>query len=225
MTIDVSPQAAAVDRTAALLAKDPQIQRAAPKPDVVTAARVPGLRLAEVLATFVDGYGDRPAIGSRARSVVTDPGTGRRVALLRPEFDTTSYRELWSDVTAVANAWSQASDAPVRAGDFVATIGFASGDYLTVDLVCGYLGLVAVPLQHNAPVSRLQPILAETEPVVLAVSAAYLDLAVESVLGSPSLRRLVVFDYSADVDDDRDRLAGRHGSARRRGHGRRRGDA
>lgn len=206
MTIDVSPQAAALDRTAALLAKDAQIQRAAPKPDVVTAARAPGLRLSEVLATFVDGYGDRPAIGSRARSVVTDPGTGRRVALLRPEFDTTSYRDLWSDVTAVANAWSQASDAPVQAGDFVATIGFASGDYLTVDLVCGYLGLVAVPLQHNAPVSRLQPILAETEPVVLAVSAAYLDLAVEAALGSSSLRRLVVFDYSADVDDDRDRL-------------------
>ena len=42
MTIDVSPQAAALDRTAALLAKDPQIQRATPKPDVVTAARTPG---------------------------------------------------------------------------------------------------------------------------------------------------------------------------------------
>ena len=65
MTIDISPQAAALDRTAALLANDPQIQRAAPKPDVVTAARAPGLRLSEVLATFVDAYGDRPAIGSR----------------------------------------------------------------------------------------------------------------------------------------------------------------
>ena len=114
--------------------------------------------------------------------------------------------ELWSDVAAVASAWSQAADAPVRAGDFVATIGFASGDYLTVDLVCGYLGLVAVPLQHNAPVSRLQPILAETEPAVLAVSAAYLDLAVESVLGSRVAAATGRVRLRADVDDDRERL-------------------
>ncbi|MEU0498493.1 carboxylic acid reductase [Mycobacterium sp. NPDC006124] len=207
MTTDVSPPTTARDRTAELLAADPQIHAATPRPDVVTAAREPSLRLPEVLATLVDGYGDRPAIGSRGRSVVTDPDTGRRVATLRPEFDTTTYRELWSDVTAVASAWSQDSRSPVRPGDFVATIGFASGDYLTVDLVCGYLGLVAVPLQHNAPASRLQPILAEADPVVLAVSAAYLELAVESAVGSTSLRRLVVFDFSTDVDDDRDRLA------------------
>lgn len=214
MTIDVPIRATAPDgidraarRSADLFAKDPQIQAAAPIPEVMTSAREPSLRLSQVLATFVDGYGDRPALGSRARAVVKDVATGRTTAQLLPEFDTTSYRELWSDVAAVASAWSQAAEAPVRAGDFVATIGFASGDYLTVDLVCGYLGLVAVPLQHNAPVSRLQPILAETEPAVLAVSAAYLDLAVESVRGSRSLRRLVVFDFAADVDEDRERLA------------------
>ena len=50
---------------------------------------------------------------------------------------------------------------PSTAGDVVATIGFASPDYLVVDLVCAYLGLVAVPLQHNAPASRLRPIIAE----------------------------------------------------------------
>ena len=54
---------------------------------------------------------------------------------------------------------------------------------------------MSVPLQHNAPVSQLRPIIAEIEPRVLAVGAAYLDLAVESALDSASLRRLVVFDY------------------------------
>ncbi|MCV7419539.1 carboxylic acid reductase [Mycobacterium yunnanensis] len=206
MTVDSTPRTVTDDRTAALVDGDPQIAAAVPLPDVVAAAREPGLRLPEVLVTLVEGYGDRPAIGSRARSVVTDPDTGHRSTVLRPEFETITYRELWSDVTAVASAWTQADQAPVRPGDFVATIGFASGDYLTVDLVCGYLGLVAIPLQHNAPASRLQPILAEADPVVLAVSAAYLDLAVESALGSASLRRLVVFDYSADADGDRDRL-------------------
>ena len=80
-------------------------------------------------------------------------------------------------------------------GDFVATIGFASPDYLTVDLACSYLGLVSVPLQHNAPVSQLRPIIAETEPKVIAVGAEYLDLAIEAALESTSLRRLLVFDY------------------------------
>jgi fatty acid CoA ligase FadD9 len=214
---DVSTQAPTLDgsggdlgraarRAANLLANDVQIRAAAPRPEVMEAARVPSLRLTEVLATFVEGYGDRPALGSRARTVVRDDANGRTSSELLPRFDTVSYRELWSDVVAVAGAWSQASDAPVRPGDFVATVGFASADYLTVDLVCAYLGLVAVPLQHNAPVSRLQPILAETQPAVLAVSAAYLDLAVESALGSDSLRRLVVFDYTPEIDADRERL-------------------
>lgn len=39
------------------------------------------------------------------------------------------------------------------------------------------------------------------EPRVLAVSAAYLGLAVEAALDSPSLRHLVVFDYQPGVDD------------------------
>ena len=125
MTIDVSTQTATLDgpeRIAELLALDPQLQAAAPRPEVMAAARVPSLRLAEVLATFVDGYGDHPALGSRVRAVAKDASTGRDSVRLLPEFETTSYRELWSDVTAVASAWSQAADAPVRPGDFVATI-------------------------------------------------------------------------------------------------------
>jgi fatty acid CoA ligase FadD9 len=70
-------------------------------------------------------------------------------------------------------------------------------------LTCAYLGLVSVPLQHNAPVSALRPIIAETQPKVLAVGAQYLDLAVESAIESTSLRHLVVFDFDPAVDDQR----------------------
>ncbi|MBJ7384737.1 MAG: thioester reductase domain-containing protein, partial [Mycolicibacterium sp.] len=104
----------------------------------------------------------------------------------------------WSDVQAVAGAWHHDQRDPIRPGDFVAAIGFSSADYLTIDLVCGYLGLVSIPLQHNATPSRLTPILDETRPRVLAVGAAYLDLAVESVLGENELSRMVVMDYRAD---------------------------
>ena len=51
---------------------------------------------------------------------------------------------------AVAAVWSS-DEVPVGAGDVVASIGFASADYLRVDLAFAYLGLVSVPLQHNFP--------------------------------------------------------------------------
>ncbi len=174
---------------------DPQVRASLPRQDVIDAARRPELRLSQVLQTLVEGYQDRPALGSRSTTTAADEVTGRRTTHLLPAFDTMSYGELWSRVRAVAGAWHHDPQAPIVAGDFVATIGFASADYLTLDLVCGYLGLVAVPLQHNTSAARLAPILEETTPRVLAVSAAYLDLAVEVAVDRPWLSRLVVFDY------------------------------
>ena len=85
---------------------------------------------------------------------MTDTTTGRTSVRLLPRFDTITYREVWDRVGAIATALHDDSSAPVRAGDFIATIGFSSPDYLTVDLASDYLGLVSVPLQHNAPVSN-----------------------------------------------------------------------
>ncbi|MUM30521.1 carboxylic acid reductase [Mycolicibacterium sp. CBMA 361] len=194
------------ERLATLYATDPDLQAARPSPAVLEAASRPGTRLAEVLRIFIESYADRPALGTRATSVVRDPKTGQREQRLLPSVDTTTYRQLWRNVTAIAADWSADAD-PVQPGDFVAIIGFASAEYLTVDLVTNYMGLVSVPLQHNSPVSRLLPIFAETEPRVLAVSADYLDLAVEGALNTPSVRRLTVFDYHDEVDSQREALA------------------
>jgi fatty acid CoA ligase FadD9 len=190
-------------RVAELFDNDPQFRAGAPLPEVIEAACTPGLRLTEVFETIVEGYADRPALGQRARELVTDAG-GRTSVQLQPRFETISYREVWDRVRAIASAWSHDPDNPVSAGDVVATVGFSSADYLVVDLVCAYLGLVTVPLQHNAPVSRLRPIIEECEPKVVAVSAEYLDLAVESVLTSASLRQLMVFDYQPAADEQRE---------------------
>jgi fatty acid CoA ligase FadD9 len=173
---------------------------------VIDAARRPGLRLAPILQTLVEGYADRPALGQRARELVLDPATGRTTTRLLPSFETISYGDMWTRVRAVSTAWRHDETSPVNPGDFVATVGFAGPDYLTVDLVCAYLGLVSVPLQHSAPVSVLKPIIDEIEPRVLAAGAAYLDLAVESALQSASLRHLVVFDYQPQVDEHRENL-------------------
>lgn len=186
-----TPTATAVDA-------DPQLQAAVPRPDVLGAARRPGLRLSQVLQTLAQGYSDRPALGTRDRETVRDEAAGSSATRLLPAFTTVSYGELWSDVRAVAGAWHHDHRDPIRPGDFVAAIGFSSADYLTIDLVCGYLGLVSIPLQHNATSSRLAPILDETRPRVLATGAAYLDLAVESALGVRELSRMVVMDYRAD---------------------------
>ncbi|OBJ62526.1 carboxylic acid reductase [Mycobacterium sp. 1423905.2] len=198
-----TPLAARIER---LFAEDEQFRRAKPDAGTRATARQPERRLSEVLETLVAGYGDRPALGWRARSVTTDPETGRTITTLLPRFDTIKYQDLWDNVRAIAAAWRNDPVNPTVAGDFVATVGFASAEYLTVDLVCGYLGLVAVPLQHNTTASRLQPILAEVEPQTLAAGAGYLDLAVEAALGSTSLRRLVVFDYQPEVDDHRESM-------------------
>ncbi|KPC86999.1 hypothetical protein ADL35_09310, partial [Streptomyces sp. NRRL WC-3753] len=37
----------------------------------------PGLPLADLVATVMEGYADRPALGERATEPVTDPDTGR----------------------------------------------------------------------------------------------------------------------------------------------------
>ena len=68
------------------------------------------------------------------------------------------------------------------------------------------MGAVSVPLQTSAPITQLRPIVAETEPVVFAAGADYLDDAVELVLIGHSPARLVVFDYHPEADDQREAL-------------------
>jgi fatty acid CoA ligase FadD9 len=203
---DITPREQVAQRISQLFADDEQFRNAKPDLLVRAATRQPGLRLPQIVEMFVEAYADRPALGWRARSLTTDPATGRTTTQLLPEFDTITYRDLWDNVRAVAAAWRNDEANPVAPGDFVATLGFSSPEYLTIDLVAGYLGLVAVPLQHNAAASRLQPIVAEVEPHVLATGAEYLDLAVEAALGATSLRRLLVFDYRPEVDDQRENL-------------------
>src|ERR1700749_3753234 len=89
-------------RIAQLYASDPQFRAAEPIPEVIDAARRPGLRLPKVIETLVEGYADRPALGQRARELVLDPATGRTTTRLLPSFETISYGDLWATVCAVA---------------------------------------------------------------------------------------------------------------------------
>jgi len=194
---------ARLERRIANLYNDDE-QFAAAKPDnaVSEAAGQPELRLPDVVRTIMEGYADRPALGQRAVAYVTD--AGRTTAKLTPRFDTVTYGELWARVQAFAAALQ---GQPVDAGDRIAILGFTSVDYTVVDVATTQLGAVSVPLQTSAPHAQLQPIVAETEPVVVASSVDYLDDAVELILAAAQEpARLIVFDFQPQVDDQREAL-------------------
>ncbi|MCU1686964.1 MAG: hypothetical protein JWQ81_7703 [Amycolatopsis sp.] len=191
---------------AELYARDQQARDARPLESVSAAIRRPGLPLTELVATVMTAYADRPALGERAKELTTDPETGRTVLRLLPRFDTISYGELWERVGAITADWYHDARNPLRDGKFVAILGFSSTDYATIDLACVRIGAVSVPLQAGATVSHLRPIIAETAPRVFATSVENLETAVELVADSESVRRLTVFDYHPEVDDQRERF-------------------
>lgn len=190
-------------RITALAAADPQFAAARPDPTVAEAAAAVD-RLPQIIQTVLDGYADRPALGSRAVRYDTDPASGRTVATLLPRFDTITYRELSDRVRNLGAAWAAES---VRPGDRVAVLGFTSVDYTVIDIAVAMVGAVAVPLQTSAAATVLTPIVAETEPSVLAAGIDSLPDAVTLVQAGPAPARLVVFDYHPQVDGHRDAVA------------------
>lgn len=193
-------------RLAKLLADDPQLRDSAPLESIVAAKRQPGLRIAQVVQIVMEGYADRPALGQRARELVTDPASGRRTLRLLPRFDTITYGELWARSRAIASAWHHDGQHPFKTGDFICILGFASPDYAKLLLASIHLGGVNVPLQTSAPLTQHADIIAETQPRILASGIDYLDAAVDAVLSGTVPQRLVVFDYDARDDDQREML-------------------
>ncbi|WP_040734593.1 AMP-binding protein, partial [Nocardia tenerifensis] len=200
MSIDSREQRLA-RRIADLHADDPQFAAAVPSAAVTAALERPELRLPRIVRTVLEGYADRPALGQRAVRFGRDSKTGRVVPELLPSFETLSYRELAERVDATASAF--VADG-VRPGDRVCVLGFTSVDYTIIDMALIQVGAVAVPLQTSAPVAQLSPIVAETEPRVIASSADYLADAVDLARTAPAAERLVVFDYFPQADEQRE---------------------
>jgi fatty acid CoA ligase FadD9 len=186
-----------------LSANDPQFAAAMPSPAVATALEQPGLRLPQIIQTVLEGYADRPALAQRAVEFVKDPKTGRTSVELLPRFETTTYRELGDRASALARALTNDS---VQAGDRICVLGFTSVDFTTIDVALAQICAVAVPLQTSAAITQLLPIVAETQPSVIAASVNQLPDAVELILSGHAPARLMVFDYHPEVDDQREAL-------------------
>ncbi|OBB93993.1 carboxylic acid reductase [Mycobacterium sp. 852002-40037_SCH5390672] len=206
------------ERVEQLYANDPQFRAAASMPEVTDAAHRSGLRLSEVVDTYLSGYADRPALGQRACEVVRDPASGRAATTLLSGFETITYRELGGRVAALAAAWQSDLPGGFNPGDFVSVLGFTSIDYVVHYLACIRLGAVFVPLQTSSTAAQLAPIVAETAPRILAVSVESLGTAVDLVVDAPWVERLVVFDYSTEDDEQRGHYDQAHERLRDAGH-------
>ncbi|MFQ6397515.1 carboxylic acid reductase [Nocardia sp. KC 131] len=191
-------------RIVELYAADREIRDAKPLESVTEAIRQPGMRLTQIVDAVMTAYADRPALGQRAVETTVDLASGRCSLRLLPTFDIISYRELWTRVAAVASAWHHDGEQPLRTGDFVAILGFTSLDYTTIDLACVHLGAVVVPLQASASVVQLTAIIEETAPRIVAATPEHLAAAVDCILAGMPPRRLIVFDYHHEDDDQRD---------------------
>jgi len=187
-----------------LIASDAQFRAALPLAPVNAAKLRPGLGLAQVVATCMEAYAGRPALGQRASLLVTDPATGRTTRQLLKDFETVSYREVWSRARALANVWHHDEARSLRANDRLCIIAFAGLDFSTVDLAAIHNGAVVVPLQTNGPLPQLLDLIKEVEPRWLAASSEYLGIAVELVLAGHRPVGVLVFDYHPEVDHERE---------------------
>ncbi|MDR3662590.1 MAG: AMP-binding protein, partial [Mycobacterium sp.] len=204
-----------MQRIADLYATDPQFAAARPDDAVSAAVDDPGMRLPEMVRTVMEAYADRPALGQRAVEYVTDDA-GHTTAQLLPHYETTTYGQAWQQIQALDNALLTGAENEVPGGgqpivspgDRVAMLGFTSVEYTIIDTALARAGVVAVPLQTSAPAEQLRPILDETEPVALFADVNFLDDAVELALGrvtsGAAPKRVVVFEYRAQVDDERE---------------------
>src|SRR5262249_50233863 len=114
-----TPEKVKARRIEKLRAEDPQFRDSFPLEAVVAAKRQPGLRLAQVVQIVMEGYADRPALGLRARELVSETRSGRKSLRLLPRFETITYRELWARARALASAWHHDRQHPLKAGDFI----------------------------------------------------------------------------------------------------------
>lgn len=193
-------------RVSALAASDPQFGAAMPSPNINEIKTRPELGLAQIIASCMEGYAERPAVAERATELVTDPATGRSVRNQLKYFEAVSYRELWARVRALANVWYHDKTKPLVANDLICILAFAGTDFATVDLAALHNGAVVVPLQTNASIQQLLGIFTEITPNWLATSIDYLPLGVELVLQAHRPLGILLFDYHPEVDSEREIL-------------------
>ena len=194
-------------RVLEMASHDPQLRELMTDPAVEDALKQPGLPFEQVIATVLDGYADRPALGQRDYEIALDHATGRHSRDYLPRFATITYYELHNRVKGLASTWRHHEQHRVAPGDFVCILGFSGTDYAIVDLACAYARAVSVPLQSTLAGSDLDGIFADTAPAAVVATVDDLVLAAQLAGTHKSIRSIIAIDYDERVDDDRDQYA------------------
>lgn len=189
-----------------LAKQDAQIGTLMPIEAIRDAACEPNLSLDKVVATFLDGYAERPAFGQRAYQIISNESTGETTRDYLPAFHTITYQELHDRIKAVSMAWRTHPQCQVHRGEFVCIMGFASVDYAIIEIACGYAKAITVPLASSTAGADLGEIFGNVEPVVLATTMADLELCVEHAIQQKSIKSLLVFNYDERVAEEKRRI-------------------
>ena len=191
-------------RMAELAERDPQIKAALPIKAVQDAMLTPGASNAAIIATVMEGYAERPALGERCYDVALDAETGRLARRLLPTFETITYRELRARIEALACAWQHHHQHRVGIDDFVCILGATGIDFAVIDMATTYAQVVTVPLQTTLAGTEIEGILRDTAPTSLFASMSDLALATQLAITHGAINSLVAFDYDPRVDAERE---------------------
>lgn len=186
-----------------LAAHDAEIGALIPKPELQQATLAPGLATAQIVDLLLSGYAARPALGERRYEIVADTAgkAGRRY---QPSFATVSYAELHARIRALASAWQHDSLHGVARDSCVCIIGSTGIDFAVLDMATSYMQAVSVPLQTTLGATHLKTIFNDTEPACIAATIADLALIAPLAIDYGKVRSLIVFDYDARIDAERE---------------------
>jgi fatty acid CoA ligase FadD9 len=196
---------------------DPELQALMPDRAVLARVAGRGQLYEQTIDHALAGYADRPALGERDVEPVVDPIDGRRVRGYLPSFHTVSYRELRRRSQALAEVWRRHPVHRLEKDEFVAIFGFASIDFVTVDIAVAFARATDVPLQTTLAGHDLEGIIRDAAPVVIAAAMSDLLQAAEYAGKFADVRSVIAFDYDERFDDDRDQLAAARAELERNG--------
>ena len=177
-----------------------------PDDQIAAAARAPGLRIAEVMATVFQGYADRPALGSGSAEIVTDRHGPISTGFL-PRFETISY----ADYGRAFKRWPPIGISRVRIRCVPGTSYVYWDSPASTTQPSNAPAFTSVrswcpcrPAHRPASTRRSSP---RPSPEIFAVGIDNSRLRGSSLAASltgAAPQRLIVFDYEPRDDDQRD---------------------
>ncbi len=198
----INPAKRYILRLLALAKKDRDIGNRAPDLSIWDAAATKGLSQDKAVATFLDGYAERPALGKRTYEIQTNK-LGEKVRKYLPAFETITYQAFHDKIKALAMAWRTHPHCQVHRDEFVCIMGFADLDLAVIDVACSYAKAITVPLTSSTAGADLGEIFTNIEPVVLASTITDLMLSVEHAIQQKTVKSVLVFNYDGRIDAEK----------------------